>query len=131
MATFVWTPFSSRPVVRSAVRPTASAANVSFSADESAESYTIKAVIPGINPDSLQIELANQTLTVAGESFSRSFRFGLPLNADNVQTSYEFGVLTITLPKADSLKPRRIAVQTTPTLPVEQPADESVEQPTA
>ncbi len=125
MATIVWRPFDMMPVVRAAAtRPAyATRPSVSFSANESAEGYTVKAVIPGINPNELEIELANQILTIKGEGFSRSFRFGLPLNADAVQSSYEYGVLTITLPKADALKPRRIAVQTAPTSTVEQPAE--------
>jgi HSP20 family protein len=123
MATIVVRPFGMLPVVRAVAAP-----SVNFSASESAEGYTIKAVIPGINPNDLEIELANQTLTIKGEGFSRSFRFRLPLNPDAVQTSYDYGVLTITLPKADSLKPRRITVQAAPALVAEQPAEQPVEQ---
>ena len=113
MATIVWRPFG-MPVVRTALARSverSAAPQVSFSASDEAEGYTVKAVIPGINPNDLEIELANQTLSIKGEGFSRSFRFALPLNADGVTTSYDYGVLTITLPKADSLKPRRITVQ--------------------
>lgn len=125
MATIVWRPFDMMPVVRAAAtRPTyTTRPGVSFSANESAEGYSVKAVIPGINPNDLEIELANQILTIKGEGFTRSFRFGLPLNADAVASSYEYGVLTITLPKADALKPRRIAVQTAPATVAEQSAE--------
>lgn len=132
MATFVLRPFPYISAVRSNPVRNIVAPNVSFSAAESKEAYTIKAVIPGINPNDLQIELANQTLTIAGEGFSRSFRFNLPLNADAVESHYEFGVLSITLPKSDALKPRRITVQNA--LPTSAPAIEeqaSPEQPAA
>lgn len=132
MATLVLRSFPYISTVRSNLVQNTVTPNVSFSANESKEAYTVKAVIPGINPNDLQIELANQTLTIAGEGFSRSFRFNLPLNADAVESYYEFGVLTITLPKSDALKPRRITVQNV--LPTSAPALEeqtSPEQPAA
>lgn len=137
MATFVLRSFPYISAVRSVPVRNNVAPNVSFEASETKEAYIVKASIPGINPNDLEIELANQTLTIAGQGFSRSFRFSLPLNADAVESSYEFGILTITLPKSDALKPRRITVQNV--LPASAPAIEeqinaeqtNVEQPAA
>jgi HSP20 family molecular chaperone IbpA len=137
MTTLILGSFPYISAVRSIPVRNTTSPNVSFSATETKESYIVKATIPGINPNDLEIELANQTLTISGEGFKRSFRFSLPLNADAVETSYEFGILTITLPKSDALKPRRITVQNV--LPVSAPAIEEqtnvepnvVEQPAA
>jgi HSP20 family protein len=98
---------------------------------ENENEYIVKASIPGINPDDLNITLENDILTIQGEvkseteeegvryhlrerregSFSRSITFPVSVNADAVNATYEHGVLTLSIPKAEEVKPRRIAVK--------------------
>ncbi len=101
---------------------------------ENDEGYIVQAVAPGINPDQLDIQLNDQVLTIRGEwpqpqaqegvtfhlreratgRFERSIELPLPVNADGVQARYEYGILTLQLPKAESVRPRRISVQAQP-----------------
>jgi len=98
---------------------------------EQGENFTVKASIPGINPDDLNVTLEDNVLTIQGEtrddqtieessyhirerrygSFSRSVRFPVPVEGDKVEAQYDSGVLTLTIPKAEAVKPKRIAVK--------------------
>jgi HSP20 family protein len=97
---------------------------------ENDEAYIVEVAVPGIHPEDIDIEVNQQMLTIRGEwkhtnvpenatyhlreqrsgRFQRSIRFPLPLNADNVEAHCEHGVLTLRLPKAELVKPRRISV---------------------
>lgn len=98
---------------------------------EQGENFTVKASIPGINPDDLNVTLEDNVLTIQGEtkddqtidegsyhirerrygSFSRSVRFPVPVEGEKVEAEYENGVLTLTVPKAEAVKPKRINVK--------------------
>jgi HSP20 family protein len=98
---------------------------------EDKESLKIVAELPGLKPEDVKITLENSTLTLRGEkkqvaeektervhryersygSFERSFSLPNTVDADKVAASFENGVLTITLPKAEKAKPREIAVK--------------------
>lgn len=98
---------------------------------ETDDHYIVKASIPGVNPDALEVTLEDNLLTIQGETtmdeslqeanfhlrerrygqFRRSLRFPLPVNADAVEAAYEYGVLTLTVPKAEAVRPKRIAVR--------------------
>ena len=98
---------------------------------EKGDIFTIKASLPGVNPEDLNVTLEDNVLTVQGEikedqsieeetyhirerrfgSFSRSLRFPVPVNSSEVEAAYENGVLTLTVPKAEEVKPKRIEVK--------------------
>ena len=98
---------------------------------ETESEYWVKASIPGINPDDLDISFTGRTLTIKGEykkeetkedvhyhlrerrygSFSRSVTLPVGVEADNIEARYESGVLTLRLPKTEEVKPKRIAVR--------------------
>lgn len=98
---------------------------------ESEQGYLVQVVVPGIHPHDLDITVNDQTLTIKGEwkaaesptsptfhlreritgRFERSIQFPLPLNVDGVQAKYEYGILTLSLPKTKAVKRRRISVQ--------------------
>jgi len=98
---------------------------------ESDDAYIIRASIPGIAPEELEISVQNNMLTIRGETKSEQERQGerwhlherrsgqfqrtitLPNNVDPNQEGavYENGVLTLTFPKSAEAKPRRINVQ--------------------
>lgn len=98
---------------------------------EKGDVFTVKASLPGINPEDLNVTLEDNVLTVQGEikedetieeetyhirerrfgSFSRSLRFPVPVNANEIVAEYENGVLKLTVPKAEEVKPRRIEIK--------------------
>jgi HSP20 family protein len=98
---------------------------------ETGDAFVVKASLPGMNPDDLDVTYNNNVLTIHGEvkeehesderryhlrerrygSFSRSISLPSTINADAIDASYQDGVLTLTLPKVEEAKPRRITVQ--------------------
>lgn len=97
---------------------------------ENEENYTLTASVPGIDPADIDVTFEDGLLTIRGEAkvdksvnaedfrlrerrygtFSRSIRFPVEVQADHIEASYEQGLLTLTLPKAEEVKPKRIAV---------------------
>ena len=84
--------------------------------------------LPGVDPKDVDVELAENVLTVKGErktktkdensyvsefghgSFTRSFRLPTNIDAEKVVANFEHGMLELRLPLADAAKPRRIMV---------------------
>jgi HSP20 family protein len=97
---------------------------------ENKDAFIVKASIPGINPDDLEVSYADDTLTIKGEiksdnevkdnqyhlrerrygSFSRSISLPTKIKGDAIEASYQNGVLSLRLPKAEEVKPKRIAI---------------------
>jgi HSP20 family protein len=95
--------------------------------------YVVKASIPGINPEDVEITLTDNVLTIKGEtkqesentdsnyhvrerhfgSFMRQIALPMPVNSDGVEATHENGVLTLRLPKTEAAKPKRISVRKT------------------
>ena len=106
-------------------------AGIALDVAEVDESYVVKASVPGINPDDIEVTLDDNVLTIRGEaqsdsniekanyhirerrsgSFSRSIKLPVAINTDAIEAVNEHGVLTVSLPKAEVAKPQRIAVQ--------------------
>lgn len=99
---------------------------------EDSDSVFVRAELPGIKSDELEISMENDTLTIAGErkppvedndkvshhrrerewgAFRRSLSLPARVDADGVRARYRDGILTVTLPKAAEARPRQIAVQ--------------------
>jgi HSP20 family protein len=98
---------------------------------EDDENFYVEAELPGLAESDLEISMADQsTLTIKGQrkqpelpggqwhrreraygSFERSFPLPGAVTADNVEASLKNGVLTIKLPKAPELRPRKIEVK--------------------
>lgn len=93
------------------------------------DSFTIKALLPGINADDLDIQIVNEIVTISGEikadreegatyllaerpsgRFHRVITLPTPLNPAKVVANLENGVLTLEIPKAEEAKPRSIKV---------------------
>jgi HSP20 family protein len=86
--------------------------------------------LPGIDPKQLDVRVENNILTIRGErrfdsstdpksfhrsersygAFARSFTLSRAVDADRIQANYKDGVLSITLPKAEEAKPKRIQI---------------------
>ena len=104
--------------------------SLALDVEETADAYIVRANLPGINQDDISVNIHEDILTVSAETaaenreetskmlirerrfgkFSRSLRFPTLVDGDAVEASYENGVLSITLPKAEHVKPREIPV---------------------
>ncbi len=89
----------------------------------------ITASIPGVDPNDVQITIEGDTLTIKGESkpplekvsyllqerrygpFYRQLQINIPVQADRAEATFDKGVLTLTVPKAEEVKPRQIKVK--------------------
>ena len=98
---------------------------------EKNDAYIVKASVPGVAPEDVEVTLSDNVLTIKGEmkedkeikeetyhvrerrfgQFVRSVTLPMPVNADKIEAINENGVLTLTLPKAESTKPKRIEVR--------------------
>jgi HSP20 family protein len=97
---------------------------------ESEDSLTVKADLPEVKVEDIDVRVENQTLTLRGErkfekdesvkgyhriersygEFVRSFAVPSTVDTGKVQADYKSGVLTITLPKKEAAKPRQVKV---------------------
>ena len=95
------------------------------------DKIVVKAALPGVKADEVQINITGEVLTLKGEirheeekeekawhireqrygSFERSIVLPTYVVADKAKADFENGILTITLPKADEVKPRTITVK--------------------
>jgi HSP20 family protein len=92
--------------------------------------FVIRTMLPGVKPEDVDITCHESTVTIRATvppiehdtnvtplirelgvgSFARTIRLPGPINGDNAQTSFADGILTLTLPKAEWSKPRKIAI---------------------
>lgn len=99
--------------------------------EESEDAFTIHVELPGVPADEVEVSLEENVLTISGERrfyadrdserfrrversfgrFHRALRLPDRVDASGVSAVQRDGVLTITAPKAEDAKPRRIAVQ--------------------
>jgi HSP20 family protein len=97
---------------------------------EREDSLILKADLPGLSEDDVQIEVRDNVLTIAGERsaehadkqngyyrversfgrFSRSLQLPEGVDADRIAASFDKGVLEVTIPKPEQRKPRRIQI---------------------
>lgn len=91
----------------------------------------VKAALPGVKADEVQISVTGELLTIKGEvkqkeergdktyhireqrwgAFERCLALPTEVVADKAKAEFENGVLTVTLPKAEEVKPKVIAVK--------------------
>jgi len=95
--------------------------------------YHVAIRMPGVRPESLEVQALGSTLTIRGEMaapeieneknvailrrdwsggrFARTIEFGDPIDAEHIEARLENGVLHVTVPKAEAIRPRVIKVQ--------------------
>ena len=97
---------------------------------EDEHAFTLHLELPGVDRDKIEVEVTREELVIRGErpyvtpeagnivhservygQFQRSFRLGAPMQNNAVEASYKDGILTVRLPKTESVKPRRIEVR--------------------
>lgn len=93
--------------------------------------FVVKAEMPGVKKDEIEVSLENGVLTIGAETSSetvekdgdrvirqersygkyvRSLRIGKEINEAKIKASYKDGVLELILPKAEAAKPKKISV---------------------
>ena len=98
---------------------------------EDKDNYYIRAELPGLKADELDISVTGGTFSISGErklpvedekaryhrrereagSFSRIVNLPAQIDAGKVEAQCSDGVLTVTLPKAEAVKPKQISVK--------------------
>ena len=97
---------------------------------EEDDKFVLQASVPGFKPEEIDVSVLGDRLTIKGETkeekkeerksyLMRERRFGLvertlrlpaPIAADKVTAEFEHGVLTLTLPKSDEVRPKQIKI---------------------
>lgn len=97
---------------------------------ETENELVVKADLPDVNPQDLDIRVENNILTIRGErkfdnnvneesylrveraygAFSRSFSLASSVKSDAIRADYQNGVLTLNIPKREEAKPKQIKV---------------------
>jgi HSP20 family protein len=116
---------------------------------ETENELVVKADLPDVNPQELDIRVENNILTIRGErkfdskahednylrieraygSFSRSFSLANSVQSESIQADYHNGVLTLSLPKREEAKPKQIKVSVNGgTSPVNQAVPQQAQQ---
>lgn len=109
--------------------------SVALDVVENEDEYLVKASLPGIDPQDLDITFEDNRLTLKGEvreekevdeahyhlrerrygSFSRSIKMPSGIESDKIKANYDKGVLELHLPKVEEVKPKKIAITTSST----------------
>src|SRR6516164_9864590 len=95
---------------------------------EAGDGYTLELEMPGVTKDGLEISVENNELTIIGRrsfpqiegtliyhesrrrNFQRTFELDPSIDGDKISAKTEQGLVTLTLPKAEHVKPRKIPV---------------------
>ena len=98
---------------------------------ETADSFVLQLQLPGAKPEDVEITAQQNTVNVkwttqvsvpenatthwsgfASSQYQQGFTLPVPIDAERTEANYENGMLTITLPKAESARARQVKVQT-------------------
>ena len=95
---------------------------------ENADGYTLEVEMPGVSKENLEMWVENNELTIIGrrsmpavdgtlvhresrsENFRRAFELDPSIDSEKISAKIEQGVVSLTLPKAEQVKPRKITV---------------------
>jgi HSP20 family protein len=98
---------------------------------ETKDAYVLKASLPGLKPDDITIETMADEVTIKGElkqeaehkeedflrkelrygKMQRSFTLPLAIDPNKVEATFEHGMVTVTLPKSEVVKPKVITIK--------------------
>jgi HSP20 family protein len=101
--------------------------SLSVNIREEDDAFVLSALVPGLNAEDLNIQILDDVVRIDGEyrlderqylmkelphgSFTRTLRLPVPIEANSVEAKIDDGVLTLTLPKAESAKPKKISIK--------------------
>jgi HSP20 family protein len=98
---------------------------------ETGQGYQVHVLLPGMKPEDLDLTVQQNTLIIRGQykplfeegkqvnwlvreigegSFERAITFPKPIDADQIESSYEQGILTLTVPFSEVSRPKRISI---------------------
>ena len=103
---------------------------------QTASDVVVKAALPGLKPEEVDITITGDTLSIKGETkaeeeakredyiyqehrygtFSRSLALPSGLNTDKAKADFDNGILTLTIPKPEEAKPKQIKVKASNTV---------------
>lgn len=124
--------FFENPNTRYHAAPGASTVTFPINVYGTADELKIEALLPGVSQEDVQIDIDRGVLTIAAKrhgwepgegqnwhireitsgQFTRSLSLPFPVEVERAQAQFVNGVLTLTLPKAEAAKPRRIQIGT-------------------
>ena len=107
--------------------------NIPVDGYQTADAVMVKAAIPGVKPEEVDISITGDQLTIKAEKkeekevkgkdylrkenyygmVTRSVTLPVEVNTDKAEASFDNGVLNLKLPKAETAKPKTIKIQTT------------------
>lgn len=127
----IFDPFRELDRVVQAVRPGVGPERMPMDLYRDGDRYLLEADLPGIDPDTVDLDVDGQLLTIRAErsipdvgdvkwitrerrggSFVRQLNLGQGVDTENISARYDRGVLTVTIPVRESAKPRKISVET-------------------
>ena len=95
-----------------------------------ADEIVVVANVPGVKPEEVDITIEGDTLTIKGErpaplgnvdyvlterpfgKFQRTLSINIPVDANKAEAHYDNGLLTLTIPKSEAIKPKTIQIVT-------------------
>ncbi|HLH60566.1 MAG TPA: Hsp20/alpha crystallin family protein [Ktedonobacteraceae bacterium] len=98
---------------------------------ETEQGYQVYVLLPGINPENIDLTVQQNTLTVKGQyqpifnegqkvswllqeigygTFERTITFPKPVDADHIETTYENGILHLVIPFSEVSRPKKISI---------------------
>jgi HSP20 family protein len=98
---------------------------------ETEQGYQVRVLLPGIKPEDMEVSVQQNSLTIKGQlppavepeqkvnwllqeigsgTFERSITFPTEIDADQITTSYEQGMLTIWVPFSHATRPKKISI---------------------
>ena len=129
--TFYLHPYPYRQMARRAAQSREHTLGINIREED--ESYVLSALVPGLKAEDLNIQVLEDVLRIEGEyqrgsvdkadeqgylvrelpsgSFTRTLRLPSVIDADHVEAKIADGVLTLTLPKAESARPKKISIK--------------------
>lgn len=116
------------------VRPGAGispSSNLALDVRETDEAYIVEAAVPGFEPEQVEITITGDVLTIKGnvesedetkegtyllrerrvQNFARSIRIPEAVTADKAEATFQNGILTLNIPKAEEVRPKVITVK--------------------
>ncbi len=111
--------------------PTTGGSSLALDVHETDTGYTVKADLPGLNPDQINVKIENGALVISANlpqptvpentrvliqerpfgQFVRTVNLPQRVDTQHVEASYEHGVLTLTLPKSPEAQPKLIPIK--------------------